>query len=193
MSNPSRKPDRLRRRLLAAAAALPFAGSARGAELTLTPACGPQAPRTPSQTEGPYYTPDTPLRASLVEPGSRAARLVLSGRVVSAACAPVAGALLDFWHCDERGEYDNAGFRYRGHQFADADGRFRLDTIFPAIYPGRARHLHVKVQAPGGPILTTQLYFPGDARDGLWRRELVVAMEARPGARVAAFQFIVDA
>jgi protocatechuate 3,4-dioxygenase beta subunit len=193
MSDAVRKPDRLRRRLLAAGAALPFFQSGRAAELPLTPACGPQSPHTPSQTEGPYYTPDTPLRTSLLEPGTRAPRLVLSGRVASAACAPVAGALLDFWHCDERGEYDSAGFRYRGHQFADADGRFRLETIFPAIYPGRARHLHVKVQAPGGPVLTTQLYFPGDARDGLWRRELVVAMEARPGARAAAFQFIVDA
>jgi protocatechuate 3,4-dioxygenase beta subunit len=193
MSDPSREPDRLRRLLLAAGAALPFVPPGRAAELPPTPACGPQAPRTPSQTEGPYYTPNTPLRASFAEPGTRALRLVLSGRVVSAACTPVAGALLDFWHCDEHGQYDNAGFRYRGHQFSDAGGRFRLETIFPAIYPGRARHLHVKVQAPGGPILTTQLYFPGDARDGLWRRELVVAMEARPEARLAAFQFIVAA
>jgi protocatechuate 3,4-dioxygenase beta subunit len=102
-------------------------------------------------------------------------------------------ALLDFWHCDEHGEYDNAGYRYRGHLFADAEGRFRLETIFPAIYPGRARHIHVKVQAPGRSILTTQLYFPGDARDGLWRSELMVAMERRNDRRVAAFQFIVDA
>jgi len=193
MNGSSRTPDRLRRRLLAAGAALPLVRPGRAAELPLTPACGPQSLPTPSQTEGPYYTPDTPLRTSLVERGSRAERLTLSGRVVSPACAPLAGALLDFWHCDEHGQYDNVGFRYRGHLFADAEGRFRLETIFPAIYPGRARHLHVKVQAPGGPILTTQLYFPGDARDGLWRRELVVAMEAKPGTRLAAFQFIVDA
>jgi protocatechuate 3,4-dioxygenase beta subunit len=105
----------------------------------------------------------------------------------------VARALLDFWHCDENGEYDNAGFRYRGHLFADAEGRFRLETIVPALYPGRARHIHVKVQAPGRAILTTQLYFPGDARDGLWRAELVVAMAQPAQGRMAAFQFIVDA
>ena len=183
----------IRRRLLAAGAALPFVRPALAEDLPLTPACGAQAPRTPSQTEGPYYTPNTPLRSSLVEPGSRAERLVLAGRVLSPQCRPVAKALLDFWHCDERGEYDNAGFRYRGHQFADAEGRFRLATIFPALYPGRARHIHVKVQAPGRRILTTQLYFPGDARDGLWRSELVVAMERRDAVRMAAFQFIVDA
>jgi protocatechuate 3,4-dioxygenase beta subunit len=71
--------------------------------------------------------------------------------------------------------------------------RFRLETLFPAIYPGRARHIHVKVQPPGGRILTTQLYFPGDARDGLWRPELVVAMAQGARGKTAAFQFIVAA
>lgn len=184
---------RLRRRLLGAAAAFAFVRTTFGQAPPLTPECGPLAAPTPRQTEGPYYTPDTPLRSSLVEPGSRGERLVLAGRVVSPQCRPVAQALLDFWHCDENGRYDNAGFRYRGHLFADAEGRFRLETIFPAIYPGRARHLHVKVQAPGRRILTTQLYFPGDARDGLWRPELVVAMVSKRGGRSAAFQFIVDA
>jgi protocatechuate 3,4-dioxygenase beta subunit len=182
-----------RRRLIGAAAAYPFVGAALAQELPLTPACGPQAEFTPRQSEGPFYTPNTPLRASLVEPGTQRERLILTGRVVSAQCRPAAKALLDFWHCDERGEYDNAGFRHRGHLFADADGRFRLETIFPGLYPGRARHIHVKVQAPGRRILTTQLYFPGDARDGLWRSELVVAMARRQEVRVAAFQFIVDA
>jgi protocatechuate 3,4-dioxygenase beta subunit len=85
------------------------------------------------------------------------------------------------------------GFRYRGHLFADAEGRFRLETIFPAICPGRARHIHVKVQAPGARVLTTRLYFPGDVRDFLWRRELEVAVARRPQGRLAAFQFIVEA
>jgi len=183
--------SRLRRRLLAAAAALPLAPAALAQELPLTPACGPQAELTPRLTEGPFYTPNTPRRSSLVEPGSGAERLVLAGRVVDARCRPVANALLDFWHCDEHGEYDNAGFRYRGHQHADAEGRFRLETVLPALYPGRARHIHVKVQPPGGRILTTQLYFPGDARDFLWRAELVVAMERRAQGRFASFQFIV--
>ncbi len=127
--------SRIRRRLLGAAAALPFARPALAQDLPLTPACGPEAALTPRQSEGPFYTPNTPLRASLVEPGTQAERLVLTGRVVSAQCRPVAGALLDFWHCDEHGAYDNAGFRYRGHLFADAEGRFRLETIFPRFIP----------------------------------------------------------
>jgi protocatechuate 3,4-dioxygenase beta subunit len=41
-----------------------------------------------------------------------------------------------------------------------AEGRYRFRTILPALYPGRTRHYHFKVQAPEQPVLTTQLYFP---------------------------------
>jgi protocatechuate 3,4-dioxygenase beta subunit len=104
----------------------------------------------------------------------------------------VANALLDFWHSDDAGEYDNRGYRYRGHQFSDAEGRFRLETIVPARYPGRTRHIHVKLQAPGRRVLTTQLYFPGDpgnARDPLFRTDLTMR---RTGSE-ARFDFVVDA
>ena len=40
-----------RRRLLGAAAALPFAQAGMAQELPLTPACGPQSALTPRQTE----------------------------------------------------------------------------------------------------------------------------------------------
>jgi protocatechuate 3,4-dioxygenase beta subunit len=46
--------------------------------------------------------------------------------VLSLECKPVANALLDFWQADEFGEYDNKGFRYRGHQVTDAQGYWRL-------------------------------------------------------------------
>jgi protocatechuate 3,4-dioxygenase beta subunit len=158
-----------RRRFLVAAATLPaLPAFAQSRPLT----CGEL---TEAQTEGPFFKTNTPLRASLLEAGSKAPRLVVAGRVLSSSCTPVANALLDFWHADEDGEYDNRGFRYRGHQFSDAEGRYRLVTIVPAEYPGRTRHIHVKVQAPGKRILTTQLYFPGDPGnrgDGLYRREL---------------------
>src|SRR5215467_13297764 len=176
-----------RRRVLAAAALLPVAQVfAQSRPLT----CGGL---TAPQTEGPFFKTDTPLRASLVETGSKAPRLLVTGRVLSARCTPVANALLDFWHADEEGEYDNRGFRYRGHQFTDAEGRYRLATIVPAEYPGRTRHIHVKVQAPGRRILTTQLYFPGDpgnARDGLYQRDLAMRM---PKAAEGIFDFVVEA
>jgi protocatechuate 3,4-dioxygenase beta subunit len=171
-----------RRRALGAALLIPLEALAQ--------TCGIVTPR---QTEGPFYTPNTPKRISLVEPGSKAPQLVVLGTVLSADCKPVPNALLDFWHSDERGEYDNRGFRYRGHQFADAQGRYRLETIVPAEYPGRTRHIHVKVQAPGGRILTTQLYFagdPGNRRDGLYRPEL----EMKKGkGEETSFDFVVPA
>ena len=145
---------------------------------------------TPRQTEGPFFKTNTPRRTSLVEAGSKAPRFVVTGTVLSAQCKPLPNALLDFWHSDEEGAYDNRGFRYRGHQHADSEGRFRLETILPAEYPGRTRHIHVKVQAPGGPVLTTQLYFAGDAgnrRDGLYRPELEMR-SAKPGE--GSFNFV---
>jgi protocatechuate 3,4-dioxygenase beta subunit len=178
----------IRRRLLAAAALLPIAPAfAQTRPLT----CGAL---TEAQTAGPFFKTNTPLRASLVEAASKAPRLVVTGQVLSARCTPVANALLDFWHADEDGEYDNAGFRYRGHQFTDAQGRYRLATIVPAEYPGRTRHIHVTVQAPGRRILTTQLYFPGDpgnAKDGLYERALEMRMAG--GAAEGIFDFVVEA
>ena len=159
----------IRRRLLFAALLWPGYSFAQS--------CGKPTER---QTEGPFFKPQSPERNALVE--GKAATLLVSGRVLGADCRPVAHALLDFWHADEKGNYDNQGFRYRGHQFTDADGRYRLETIVPAEYPGRARHIHVKVQRPGGKILTTQLYFPnnpGNQYDNIFRPELVMQIATR--------------
>jgi protocatechuate 3,4-dioxygenase beta subunit len=172
----------IRRRILGAALLIPLEGLAQ--------TCGVVTPR---QTEGPFFTPNSPLRNSLVESGSKAPRFLVSGRVLSPDCKPVANALVDVWHADEEGEYDNRGYRYRGHQFTDAEGRYRFETIVPALYPGRARHYHVKVQPKGGRLLTTQLYFPGDpgnSRDGLYRPELELKTSS---SGEGAFDFVVAA
>src|SRR5438128_11368107 len=128
-----------------------------------TDACLTQS--TPAQTEGPYFKPGSPARTSLIESGMSGTRLVLSGRVLTLACAPVAGARLDFWQADAGGTYDNAGYRLRGNQTTGSDGRYALGTVVPGEYPGRTEHIHVKVQRAGTVTLTTQLYFPGVARN----------------------------
>lgn len=121
-------------------------------------------------------------------------RLNVTGTVLTTDCRPVAGALIDFWQADDAGAYDNAGYRLRGHQFADADGRYALETVVPGLYPGRTRHIHVKVQAPNGMVLTTQQYFPDEprnARDGIYRRELEMAVTENPdGSLSAAFDYV---
>jgi protocatechuate 3,4-dioxygenase beta subunit len=125
----------------------------------------------------------------------RGTRIILTGSVLSTRCRAVPGALLDFWQADDQGRYDNAGFRLRGHQFADNQGRFRLETVVPGLYTGRTRHIHVRVQAPNKPVLTTQLYFPdepGNRADFIFRPELVMAVGKEAGARAAAFNFVLD-
>jgi len=111
---------------------------------------------------------------------------------VATNCRPLRRALLDFWQADAAGQYDNQGYRLRGHQLTDADGRFRLETVVPGLYPGRTRHIHVKAQAPNGPVLTTQLYFPGEAAnaaDGIFREELLLDMGSD---RQASFTFVLE-
>src|SRR6267143_353339 len=156
-----------------------------------TDACPTQL--TPSQTEGPYFKPGSPARTSLIDSGTTGTRLLLSGRVLTLACAPVADATLDFWQADAGGTYDNSGYRLRGHQSSNAAGRYSLETIVPGEYPGRTEHIHVKVGAPGKAVLTTQLYFPGVARnqeDSIFDAHLLVTVQNTATGKAATFDFV---
>ncbi|MCS6802234.1 MAG: hypothetical protein RMM58_12485 [Chloroflexota bacterium] len=168
---------------------------AAGHALDPTPSCADVDDPTPPQTEGPYFTPNSPRRTSLLEPGVNGTPLVLTGRVLSTRCQPVANALLDFWQCDNTGQYDTRGYRLRGHQFTNADGTYRLETIVPGLYPGRTRHIHVKVQAPNRPVLTTQLYFPnepGNQRDSIFNPKLVMRLSDTSEGKAGAFDFVLQ-
>ncbi len=180
-----------------AAAAASFADLAAAQELTPTPECKDAHEPTRAQTEGPFYKARSPERADLREPGLGGRTIELSGFVLTRACKPVARALVDLWHADDKGDYDNRGNRGRGHVLTDAQGRYRFRTIQPALYPGRTRHYHVKVVNGGRPLLTTQLYFPADEaankRDGLYRPELLMKVaQADNNALGARFDFVLD-
>ena len=182
--------------LSALAAGSPAVDAAAQAQpLRPTPSCPGSAAPTARQTEGPYFKPDSPLRASLLEPGIVGTQIVVTGTVLSTTCQPIARALIDVWHADDRGGYDNTGFRLRGHQFTDDQGRYRLETIVPGVYVGRTRHFHVKVQPPNRSVLTTQLYFPGEAvnaRDPIFSPELVMRVTETTTGKAGAFDFVVD-
>ena len=185
-----------RRRFLYRCAALPMLAGvpALAEEMAPTPVCRADG-LTPPQTEGPFFTPASPPRTSLLEPGLAGRRIVVEGFVLSTRCRPLAGVLLDFWQADDRGAYDNAGFRLRGHQFSDAAGRYRLETVLPGLYPGRTRHIHVKLGIPGRPLLTTQLYFPGEAanpRDALFDRRLLLSAAGEAPGAPARFDFVLE-
>ena len=172
-----------------AIAALALPRLALGQSLPLTPQCDADPKATPPQTEGPFFTPKSPLRSDL-RAELKGAPVTLTGLVLTRDCRPIANALVDLWHADADGDYDNRGFRGRGHQFTDPQGRYRFLTIRPARYTGRTPHYHVKVQAANGPVLTTQLYFPGDPgnrRDPIYRRDLEMTFTGTADAR---FDFV---
>ena len=143
---------------------------------------------TQPQTEGPYYTPDTPQRNSLLEEGMQGTRLILVGYVLDQNCQPLPNAWLDFWQANANGEYDNAGYRLRGHQFTDEQGRYYLETILPGLYSSRPiEHIHVKVRPEGGQEITSQLYFPQQPIDGL-----TVTIENKGEYLLGYFDFVVQ-
>jgi protocatechuate 3,4-dioxygenase beta subunit len=154
---------------------------------------------TASQTDGPFYTPKTPLRRDIRNAFPQMAAFVIAGRVVDTSCRPIAGAVLDFWQTGDDGAYDNQGYGYRGHQFTDQQGRFELVTVRPSAYSAlgvwRGPHIHVKVQGPSTALLTTQLYMPDEpdfnARDGGYDPALEVQLaDFRDGAERARFDFV---
>lgn len=158
-------------------------------------ACTPGVAATERQTEGPFFRGGSPLRVNLVGQ-LRGERVDLGGIVMTRNCQPVRGAIVDIWHADAAGDYDNRGYGFRGHQISDERGAWRFETVAPGRYPGRTPHYHVKVTPPGGRTLTTQLYFPGDpgnARDGLYQPSLQMQAAKAAAVTTARFDFIVEA
>ena len=157
-------------------------------ELPPTPACHDGDEPTLPDIEGPFFKPKSPLRSDLREGAISGRPAELSGTVLTRSCRPVPGVLVDLWQADDKGEYDNKGFRLRGHVFTDDAGRYSFRTIVPGLYPGRTRHFHLKVQAPARPVLTTQFYFPGEPLnrfDDFFRRELLMQV-AKTGDELQA-------
>lgn len=143
---------------------------------------------TQSQTEGPYYLPDTPERNILFEEGMSGTRLILVGYVLDQNCQPLPHAWLDFWQADANGEYDNSGYRLRGHQFTDEQGRYYLETIAPGLYASRPiEHIHVKIRPEDGQEITSQLYFPQQPMDGL-----TVTIEDKGEYLLGYFNFVIQ-
>ncbi|MGC4947204.1 carbohydrate-binding protein [Streptomyces sp. DT224] len=166
-----------------------------GRPLAPTPDCDDGDEPTHDQIEGPYFKPNSPLRTSLVTASTPGVPLTVSGYVFGRECRPIPGVLLDFWQADTNGAYDMSGYAFRGHQFTDRNGAFTLTTIVPGLYPGRTRHIHVKAQAPGSGILTTQLYFPGEPRnstDMLYDAALLMNVRAAGSGKEGTFDFVLD-
>jgi protocatechuate 3,4-dioxygenase beta subunit len=152
---------------------------ARPAASSATLIAGTTCPVTPEQTEGPFYFDPQMVRANITE-GKQGAPLRLRLQIVdAAACAPQQRVRVDIWHCDAAGVYSgydrerSAGQRWlRGTQFADARGVATFSTLYPGWYEGRAPHIHLKAWLADGRELTSQLYFPDELSDAIYRQGL---------------------
>jgi hypothetical protein len=148
-------------------------------------------------TEGPYYKKGSPERTDLIEEGIAGERITLRGRVLDRNCNPVPGAWLDFWQADGKGTYDNRGYKLRGHQFTDRQGKYLLRTVMPGAYSGRTSHIHVKLaMKAGGKIITSQLYFPRRSRnasDPIFSPSMVIKLDrSEDGSRRGYFDFRIN-
>jgi protocatechuate 3,4-dioxygenase beta subunit len=90
-------------------------------------------------------------------------------------CAPIDGATVYLWHCDQQGRYslyspgaENENY-LRGVQAAASDGIVTFTSVFPACYSGRWPHIHFEVypsldaaKSAGNKIATSQIALPED-------------------------------
>jgi protocatechuate 3,4-dioxygenase beta subunit len=134
----------------------------------------------PEMTEGPYFVDEMLNRSDIrrdpsdrsVKPGTLLQLSFNVSTIAAAACTPLAGALVDLWHCDHLGVYSDVsdpgfntvGKRFlRGYQVTDARGLASFTTVYPGWYQGRAVHIHFKIRsapsASRGFEFTSQLFF----------------------------------
>lgn len=129
-----------------------------------TPTSLPACVVKPALTEGPYFV-DTMLNRRDIRTNVEDDTIIVDGTLLKLvfrvselstdACIPLAGALVDIWHCDAHGVYsgvNDPGFDtsdeqwLRGYQITDENGLAEFHTIYPGWYPGRAVHIHFKIR-----------------------------------------------
>jgi len=134
----------------------------------------------PQQTEGPFFTDDKLNRSDIrsnpghsdARPGAILELAFAVSRLNGGACAPLAGAQVDVWHCDALGAYSDGAQKFlRGYQVTDDTGAARFVTIYPGAYGGRAVHIHFKIRTAQRQEFTSQIYFDEAVTDRLYAFE----------------------
>ena len=170
---------------------------------------------TPRTIEGPLYVAGAPLveGEARMDDGTeldQATVMLLEGVVRDTNGQPVAGAVVDLWHANTKGNYSyfdksQSDYNLRRRIITDAQGRYRARSIVPSGYGcapdgptqeclnllgrhgQRPAHIHFFISAPGHRHLTTQINLAGDQY--LWDD---FAYATRDGL-VGDIQFIEDA
>lgn len=119
--------------------------------------------------EGPFYTANPPsiTNNKLTATGEPGTPIIITGRVYNLDCTEyIPNAVIDVWHANDAGQYDNTGYNLRGKTVTNSQGFYSFETIQPGKYLNgssyRPSHIHFKITPPGFPTVTTQLYFEGD-------------------------------
>ena len=158
---------------------------------------------TERQTQGPFLTPDSPLRSDIRE-GAAGVPIKLELTVVDDFwCKPVSEFVVDIWQCDANGLYsgvDNVSFDLntlqmtdkvtdlkdksflRGHQVTDEHGKAVFTTIYPGWYTGRLAHIHVRLiwRDVAWTAFDTQLYLPEDVERAVYETKSYAARGPNP-------------
>lgn len=119
---------------------------------------------------GPFYRPGAPLRTELVQAGTKGQLLRFSGTVFAKdGKTPLKDSLVEIWHCNEQGVYDNTSddYVYRAAAKTGSDGKYHFNTILPVPYnvggtTVRPAHIHMRISGNSRQDLVTQIYFKGD-------------------------------
>jgi len=158
------------------------------------PSCDSSRKLTPA-ADDKQFRPGSPERTAIAGPGSPGKVLHLSGAVIGIRCGAIKDAVVDVWQADATGSFDATGFRLRGHQKTDVNGRYHFESIVPGIGAGHARHVSLRAQPNGKSALTTMLFFPGDpsnANDPSVKPELVMKTTTEKDALVATIDIVLD-
>ena len=118
---------------------------------------------------GPFYRPGAPFKTDLVQAGTKGEILHFNGTIFGKDGRALKNALVEIWHCNEEGAYDNTSdnYVYRSSFKTGADGKYNFRTIYPVPYAvnatlTRPAHIHMRISASGVQDLVTQVYFKGD-------------------------------
>ena len=118
---------------------------------------------------GPFYRPNAPIRSDLTYEGLAGNRIQLRGKVFKSDCVtPLKDALVEIWHCNTEGEYDNEtkDYKLRGSWKTNEKGEYFFKTILQGKYLNgelyRPAHIHYRVTEKDSSELISQIYFKGD-------------------------------
>ncbi|MGZ9809313.1 dioxygenase family protein [Pseudoroseicyclus sp. H15] len=179
---------------------------------------------TPNTLIGPFYRKGAPLRqdGESISIDGAGEPLRFEAEVVGLRGEPVPGALVEIWHANGDGLYENQSpdlqpeHNLRGSYRTGPEGRVRIHTVRPGGYaipddgpvgwllgrlgmsPDRPAHLHFRISAKGYETLTTHLFDPSDPAidaDPLFAVHPALMAELTPhseGGFAASFRFVLN-